>query len=207
MDFNDDGGNENANWLKTKMEPVVDRKHIILYVRRRVLGKDDPWEGWDSSVAKNTAFVACVSLELEGQPDETGAATFDNPSEKDYKLLRKAVIVNMDNDQVIGPKFIDLLMGSCTKMMDREIVAAFYRHPKIGSTTGRIACTLEAMMRVGGYWEGLLPAGSQDVFFQKCLSALGKTERYQDIHVGVAVQNTKFDTPPPRPPPTPLTRF
>ena len=76
----------------------------------------------------------------------------------------------------------------------KELKAVFYKHPRVGSTTGRIACTLEAFLAVGGYWEGLLPAGSQDVFFMKCLSSLmgrSHTLRFEANDVGAALANSR----------------
>ncbi len=70
-----------------------------------------------------------------------------------------------------------------------ELCGVFYRHPKVDSTTGRIACSMDAFQRVGGYVEKMGPSGYQDVMLMKCLGKLGHTTRVWGLHVGTAVRN------------------
>ena len=171
IDLNEDEeANDLSAWMQQNLRTALDLQHIY-YFRRRDPVKD-PWRGWDCSVAKN-----CAGLAAEAICDFT-----DEP-------LSNAVIVNVDSDNIFGPPFIDMLMGHSKQMVKGELKGIFYRHPKVGSTTGRIACTMATFMKIGGYWEALLPCGSQDVFFMKCPSAEGKTTRVHSEAIGTAVQN------------------
>ena len=161
-------------FLRRRVPAAVQLGHVFYFRRSFEEHRKDGWEGWDASVAKNSAALAAQAVSKLRQED---------PS--------KVVVVNVDNDQVWGEPFVQMLVehGREMTMGETQTAAFFYRHPRVPSTTGRIACTLRAFLMIGGYWEGLLGTGSEDVFLMKCLSAVGQTVRIENKDVGTAVQN------------------
>ena len=106
------------------------------------------------------------------------------------------MLVNVDNDNFVTDEFVRKVIEHGRELLgmgpdhSRKLHGLFFRHPNIGSTTGRIACSLEDFYRVGGYLEDMGPIDYQDVFLMKCLSLLGRTQRVWSPSVGVAVTNS-----------------
>ena len=105
------------------------------------------------------------------------------------------MLVNVDNDNFVTDEFVRKVVEHGQELLakgpdPRKLHGLFFRHPNVGSTTGRIACSLEDFYKVGGYLEDMGPSGYQDVFLMKCLSLLGRTQRIWSPTVGVALTNS-----------------
>jgi len=143
--------------------------HVSLF-RRRDPGSDT-FDGWHASIAKNSA-AAAASYVSQDAP---------------------CILVNVDNDNFVTDEFVRKVVEHGRELLGigpRKLHGLFFRHPKVGATTGRIACSLEDFYRVGGYLEDMGPSGYQDVFLMKCLSLLGRTQRVWSPEVGVALTNS-----------------
>ncbi len=175
-DLNDPDSDEEsdrlAEWIgmKARISLTLDQ---LRYFRRRAPGHDR-FIGWHASVAKNSAFAAA----LQAVGDHS-----------------RGIIVNVDNDNFITAAFLQDLLAKAPKMLRLdsnavpEVCGCFYRHPSVGSTTGRIACSMYAFQRVGGYLEEMAPSGYQDIMLMRCLGKLGHTTRVWGTFVGTAVRN------------------
>ena len=144
--------------------------HVTLF-RRRDPGSDT-FDGWHASIAKNSAAAAASYVSQDGP----------------------CILVNVDNDNFVTDEFVRKVVEHGKELLgmdpSRKLHGLFFRHPNVGSTTGRLACSLEDFYRVGGYLEDMGPRGYQDVFLMKCLSLLGRTQRIWSPTVGVALTNS-----------------
>lgn len=127
--------------------------------------KTTQWNGWHASVAKNTTHMAAIAL-----------------------YGRDVCLVNLDGDNLLTRQFLEHILMHAPAMRwgaggvsstggssaggvspaggpdPRPALAGIsYKHPKVSSTTGRIALGGETFLALRGYREDFLPMGFQDV--------------------------------------------
>lgn len=106
-----------------------------------------------------------------------------------HGLARGDILVNLDADNMIGPRFCEWALAALPG-------ATTIAHPWSGAwgdgTCGRIALMRDAFDALGGYDEGMEPAGYQDIDLLRRAVASGVyvlEERHADV-VGGALFNT-----------------
>jgi len=111
---------------------------------------DAKWKGWHASVAKNTIHRVAAELVPAG-----------------------ALLVNVDNDNLTPPKFVQLCLKDVVpklKANGGEAVGASFKNPSASGTTGRVAVSSELFRnRDVMYDEDMYPSGAQDTdVIQQC---------------------------------------
>ena len=153
--------------------------------------KTTQWNGWHASVAKNTTHMAAIAL-----------------------YGRDVCLVNLDGDNLLTRQFLEHILKHAPAMRwgaggvsstggssaggvspaggpdSRPALAGIsYKHPKVSSTTGRIALGGETFLALRGYREDFLPMGSQDVNLSSRLVRFGKHLRVESDFIGNAIFN------------------
>ena len=104
----------------------------------------DTFDGWHASIASNAAATAASYV------SQNGPCILVNDNFVTDEFVRKVV----EHGQEL------LAMGPDP----RKLHGLFFRHPNVGSTTGRIGeGELEDFYKVGGYLEDMGPSGYQGV--------------------------------------------
>lgn len=123
--------------------------------------------------------------EIEGEP----AVHFSRDKNRAHKLAAGEILVNLDGDNVVGPRFVPDVLRAIDNGAD--LVHGFSENWGDG-TCGRIAITRRAFETLGGYDESFEPAGHQDLDLVHRAAAYGfKVERIRRAEfVGLSCGST-----------------
>ena len=135
---------------------------------------------WHASIAKNVAHKVAMETYLAeskttADADQAaGCSAPQRPARANFVhtglALDALFIMNLDGDNLLGPRYVDALCSLLPSVNADDSVGA--RRGAQG-TTGRVGMWATHFIRMGGYDESYLPSGYQDVCLHQRVRHLG----------------------------------
>ncbi len=141
VDFNEDDATQ--RYVESIAEAAIQSDRLRYY-------RSSLPQGWDASLAKNTAHQAALLAANLGPHDpELG--------------IQGLVLVNCDNDNWLAPRFLQHLLTEGRPALQAKTCGSIqYWCEQLAGTYGRIALLATTFADLGGYDEDFLPMGAQD---------------------------------------------